>query len=64
MKRAICTPTIRMLMREKNYILIWKCKEAGLKSTGIKYELAKRLAEHQEKELSNAWKVISGKGIN
>jgi len=59
MKRAQCSPAVKMLLQNKKYILVYKCKEAGLSTKGTSYELAKRLAEHQELQFSRAWKAIS-----
>lgn len=52
-------PALKMLLGIRKEYLVIKAKNYGLDPTGVKFELAKRIADHEEKISQREWKAIS-----
>ena len=50
---------VKMLMRYRHSILVFKARKFNLNTCGTKCELAARIAEYELKKFRDAWKAIS-----
>jgi len=53
------SPYVKSFLQNKKWILLRKAQEAGIETTGTKIDLAKRLANFEEKRSIKYWAAIS-----